>query len=86
MNNYEKYKQQLDGYRQELENDNYEVEQDVIELENEIKDELPYADDDEKYLDLLKEIKNMKEEFDFYDEDAILNMMFPDRENDDYFE
>ena len=39
-----------------------------------------------EYNQLLKEIKDFKEYFDFYDADGELDMLFPDRHDDDFDE
>ena len=88
MNSFEDYKFELDRLRQELENDN-DVQGEVTDLEHQIKNELEflnYKEDDKPYLMLLKEIAGIKREFDFYDEAATLDMMFPDRHDDDFDE
>lgn len=73
---------------QELENDNYEAEQDVYDLEQQVNEELSYAFGKEKHAlqSLLHKIKTMKKEFDFYDEEAELDMMFPNRHDEDFDE
>lgn len=83
---------------EELSNDNYEAEEQVADLEEKIDlltDEYAYQDDydfqgERKESDALKKLKNdiqkMKREFDFYDEEAELDMMFPNRHNDDFDE
>lgn len=73
---------------EELENDNFDVEQDVLDLEQEAIDALDYTVDKEhqKISQLLLKIKSMKEEFVFYNEESELDMMFPDRHDDDFDE
>jgi len=83
---------------EELDNNNYDVEQEVYELEDEIKlllDEYSFQDepmfeDQETELTKLRELNNlvkeMKQEFDFYDEESELDMMFPNRHDDDDFD
>lgn len=84
----------LQEYRNELEEENYDIEDKVYDLEAELDqllDQYSYQDDFEytqstAELDLLKSIKKnlleMKSEFDFYDEEGELNMMFPNRDDD----
>lgn len=88
MHNYKEYKAELDKLRLDLENDN-DVKSEVIYIENQIKadlENLTYKDDDQPYLELLQEIGRMKREFDFYDEEGELDMMFPDRHDEDFDE
>lgn len=88
MHNYKEYKAELDKLRLDLENDN-DGQSEVIYIENQIKVELEnltYKDDDQPYLELLQEIGRMKREFDFYDEEGELDMMFPDRHDEDFDE
>ncbi|ROI10786.1 hypothetical protein EGI11_02525 [Chryseobacterium sp. H3056] len=88
MHNCEEYKAELDKLRMDLENDN-DVQSEVIYIENQIKAELEnlaYKDDDQLHLELLQEIARMKREFDFYDQEGELDMMFPDRHDEDFDE
>jgi hypothetical protein len=89
MENLKIYKEQLDKLRQELENDNYDVERDVIDLQEKIENAIEENFDDgetKHYKKLLKELKAIKKEFDFYDEEGELDMMFPNRHDDDFDE
>ena len=69
----------------ELENDNFEVEDELYELEQSVTESLDYTYDEENNLikSLLKKIKAAKQEFDFYDEEAELDNMFPNRHDED---
>ena len=75
-------------FYEELKNDNYDVEPEVLDLEQEVLDALDYTVDKENQnlSQLLLKIKSMKEEFDFYSEESELDMMFPDRHDDDFDE
>ncbi|WP_312820508.1 hypothetical protein [Kaistella carnis] len=87
METWEEYREELEKYREELENDNFEVEQDVIELEEKIEMEIyeSFDEDDAKpFKKLLKELKVLKEEFDFYDEQAERDMMNPNGDDEDF--
>lgn len=83
------YQEELDRFREELENENYDVEQDVLDLEMQLNDEIErlYAEEDsEPYEKVLRELKALKEEFNFYDAEGELDMMFPNRHDDDFDE
>lgn len=88
MITFERLQEAYLRFYDELENDNHEVEQEVIDLEEEVNDALHYTfgTENEKLRELAMKIKNMKQEFDFYDEEAELNMMFPNRHDDDFDE
>ena len=89
METWQEYKDELDKYREELENGNYDVEQNVVDLEMKIEEEIEIAlghKDSVHFTKLLKELKSLKKEFDFYDEEGELDMMFPDRHDDDFDE
>lgn len=91
----EKLKVKLEHYLNELEKGNYDVEQEVVDFETEIMEMVRQFDyqDDFRYkgnpyeLNALKsiiiDIKRLKNEFDFYDEETELDMMFPNRHDDD---
>ena len=83
------YQEELDRIREELENENYDVEQDVLDLEMQLNEEIQLRYDAEEaapYEKVLRELKTLKEEFNFYDEEGELVMMFPDRHDDDFDE
>jgi len=86
METYERLHVAYLKFFDELENGNYEVEQDVIDLEQEVKDALEYTSGKEhqKLSELSMEINRIKKEFDFYDEEAELDMMFPDRDEEGF--
>lgn len=88
MSNYEQFKLSLEEYVENWENGDFSMEEKILDLEQNIKEELEYLHygDNEAYKKLLAEIKNKKEEYDFYDEETELNMMFPNREDDEDFE
>jgi seryl-tRNA synthetase len=86
---FEHLKERLEHYHKELENGNYDVEQEVVDLESEIQDEITYCIDEKKgskYHKLLKKIKSIKREYDFYDAERELDRMFPNRHDDDFDE
>lgn len=87
MKNREIYKEQLDKLREELENGNYDAEQAVNDLQEKIEIALEESfsnGDKSSYEELIKEIEAMKKEFDFYDREGELDMMFPNRYDDDF--
>ena len=89
METWEFYQEQLDQYREALENDNYEIEQDVVDLEMKLEEEIQQCfeeEDAEPYKKVLRELKALKREFDFYDEEGELDMMFPNRHDEDFDE
>jgi hypothetical protein len=88
METYERLYAAYLKFFDELENDNYEVEQDVIELEQEVKEALEYTSGKEYQKLSVHSIKinRMKKEFDFYDKEAELDIMFPDRHDEDFDE
>lgn len=88
METYERLYSDYLKFLDELENDNYEVEQDVIDLEQEVKEALEYTSGKEyqKLSVLSIKINRMKKEFDFYDKEAELDIMFPDRHDEDFDE
>ena len=85
-------------YYNELENGNWDVEEQVYELENKINElldeysyqnEYDYNGSQKEFRALNKlrrEVKTLKKDFDFYDAEAELNMMFPDRHDEDFDE
>lgn len=83
------YQDELDRFREELENENYDVEQHVLDLEMKLNEEIQLRYDAEEaapYEKVLRELKALKEEFNFYDEEGELDMMFPNRHDDDFDE
>ena len=81
---YEKLNAEYIRLRKELENDNLDVQQEVFDLEDEVQEKSEITSGKEQNLlkGLLKQIKAMKKEFDLYDEDAEMGMMFPDGNDD----
>ena len=89
MKHWDVYRDHLDRYREELDNENYEVQEDVLDLEMKLNEEIQLRYDAEEaapYEKVLRELKTLKEEFNFYDEEGELVMMFPDRHEDDFDE
>ena len=83
------YQEELDRFREEQENENYDIEQDVLDLEMQLNEEIQLRYDAEEaapYEKVLRELKTLKEEFNFYDEEGELVVMFPDRHDDDFDE
>lgn len=92
MKEIKQLEEQLNLCREELEQSNYEVEEKVYALEEQLNelmheyDHMTY-EKEFKQLRLLKQkLKQIKTDFDFYDEQAELDMMFPNRHDDDFDE
>lgn len=89
MEHWEVYQDELDRYREELDNENYEVREDVLDLEMKLNEEIQLRyepKDAAPYEKVLRDLKALKQEFDFYDEEGELDMMFPNRHDDDFDE
>ena len=98
MNSLTEFAERYKKLRLELENDNSEVEQDVNDLENDIQYALDFATENNEEIShakeefikglqgLLKKVQKLKKKFDFYDEEAELDRMFPNRDDDDFDE
>ena len=88
MNEIEKFEQELEKLYAELETGNFDAEEKVLELEEQLKLRVDYAHstDEKRIKTLLQKIEEMKKEFDFYDQEGELDMMFPDRHDDDFDE
>ncbi|MGI9191695.1 MAG: hypothetical protein ACR2IL_06190 [Chitinophagaceae bacterium] len=73
---------------EQLEQDNFDAEDDLITLEEKMVEALDYALPTElpALQDLLKQIAETKNEFDIIDEEDALDMMFPDRHEEDFDE
>lgn len=96
MREIEKLRERLEHYRNELENENYDAEQDVVDLELEVTEmmhQFDYQNDFDfkgkpREYDALKailqDIKKLKREFDFYDEQGEWDMMFPNGDEEDF--
>jgi len=69
-------------------NDMNEFEEKVLKLEEDIAYEIGGGSphEESQMQALLKKIKNLKEEHDFYDAEAELDNMFPNRHDDDFDE
>ena len=87
MDIIEQLTNRLEELYEDLENDEYNAEQGIIDLEVEIENLMDEYHGEKqktkKLLNLHKKIKAIKEEFDFYDEEAELNAMFPNQDDDD---
>ena len=88
MERYDKFNEEYLRLYKELENNNFEVENEVFELEKKIEDECNITQGKEKLelIKLLNKIKDMKKEFEFYDPEDMLDMMFPDRYDENFDE
>ncbi|QFG53409.1 hypothetical protein [Chryseobacterium sp.] len=96
MREIEKLRERLEHYRNELENENYDAEQDVVDLELEVTEMMHQFDyqNDFNYKGkptefnalkaILQDIKKLKREFDFYDEQGERDMMFPNGDEEDF--
>ena len=74
--------------RKTFENGEYE-EQLIYDLEEDMHQAYDLAHKDKEFYELDglgKQIKDFKKEFDFYDAEAELDTMFPDRHDDDFDE
>ena len=84
----------LDDIETKYEDDNIEVdehenlESEVLELEREISEYLSFAQGVQfsQLEKLQKTISRIKEDNEFYDEDSVLDMMFPNRDDEDFDE
>lgn len=89
METWEFYQEKLGHYREELENGNHDVEQDVVDLEEKLERDIEMCFEEKDaapYKKVLKALKALKIEFEFYDQEGELDMMFPDRHDDDFDE
>lgn len=98
MDEIEKFRERLEHYRNELENDNYDVEQDVVDLEEEVtemshqydyQNDYDYKGKPSEYNALkaiLNDIQKLKREFDFYDAEGELDIMYPNRHEEGFDE
>lgn len=86
---YTKLKNSLDALEEQLnEIDSSELESKFFALEEEINRNLEMCHESEStaFHKLLKRISVIKREYDFYDEEAELDGMFPVRHDDDFDE
>lgn len=60
----------------------------MLDLEETVQEAIEYTNgaENEQIQKLLHKIRAAKKEFDFYDTDAELDNMFPDRNDDDFDE
>lgn len=62
-----------------------QLQDDVYDMEREIDDFCPKNANEEMLMAKLERlILKVKDEFDLYDQEAYLNMMFPNRDDDDF--
>jgi hypothetical protein len=88
MDTFNELNAEFERIHHELENDNYEAEDQMIELEEKAREAVDFTDgiESKKLRNLLGKIKMAKNEFDFFDADAELDNMFPNRHDDDFDE
>ena len=82
-----KFKEKLDELESkadEMESD--EFEEQVLKLEEDVMEikEMFQGDEDEACNRILKKINKIKQDYDFYDAEGDLDMMFPDRHDEDF--
>lgn len=86
---YEKLKISLEELQEQVDEiDQSELEERVYKLEDEITACIETCHESEYpfFKNLLNRINSIKKENDFYDEEAELDMMFPNRHDDDFDE
>lgn len=88
MDTFNKLNEDFERIYEELENQNYEAEEEMIELEDKVYEAIEYTfgTENANVSKLLDKINSAKIEFDFYDAEAELDMMFPDRHDEDFDE
>lgn len=88
MTRLEEFNERFKIINEELENENFEVENDLLDLEQDNENELLHNNGKERrgLISLQMKIKSVKKEFDFYDEEAELDYMFPNRHDEDFDE
>lgn len=81
MKMYDKFNEEYLRLYKELENNNFEVKNEVFKLEKNIEEECVMSQGKEELelIKLLNKVKNIKNEFEFFDPEDMLDMMFPDR-------
>lgn len=87
--NLEELKTRLSKIEAEIdEMDINDLEEKVYNLEEEITNEIHFSNPNEQkpLRDLLTQLNRIKKENDFYDAEAELDMMFPNRHDDDFDE
>ena len=86
---YESLKAKIDLIEEEIDNmDPTDIESDIYELEDELTDNMQscYPEEIHLFERLQKRINRIKKENDFYDAEAELDMMFPNRYDEDFDE
>ncbi len=75
---------EIEDQMDDIESD--ELEERVLDLEEEINAgiEQCFEEEVEAFKKLQKRVNAIKKEHDFYDEEAELDMMFPDRHDEDF--
>ena len=86
MKEFNQLNEEFERIYAELENDNLDAEQEMLELEEKVREAFEYSIGKEQteIRGLLKKIKSIKKEFDFFDSEAELDNMFPNRRDDDF--
>lgn len=85
----ENFKIRLEEINEQIDDlDITELEDIVYKLEEDLNEKIAscFPDEAEPFEKLLKKIKKLKSENDFYDADSELNRMFPNRHDDDFDE
>jgi len=86
---YDSLKSKLDLIEEKFENtDSIELEGEVYQFEDELTNYLQTCilEEIDLFESLQKRVNNIKKEYDFYDAEAELDMMFPDRHDEDFDE
>lgn len=88
MNQLQIFKEKLEQFEElyQSENNTTDSDQLVWDLEEEVNEELEMYPENTHLMGLLKKIKSLKKEYDFYDADAELGHMFPNRQDEDFDE
>lgn len=88
MNTFNELNEEFNRIYEELQNDNFEAEEEMIQLEEKVREAIEYTHgvENKSLNGLMSEIKSAKKEFDFFDADAELDNMFPNRYDDDFDE
>lgn len=83
------FKERFEKIKNEVDNlDISDLEEKIYKLEEELIEEIEFClpGEQKDYQSLLKKIKHFKKENEFYDADAELDRMFPNRHDDDFDE
>ncbi len=96
INNLEELRTTFEELVTKAENGDENYETEVLELEEEVDREIETLENHphyeriseilESFENLKKDIGQFKKEYDFYDEEGELDMMFPNRHDDDFDE